>query len=190
MSGSLRRLSLVLGAVLAGALAGASVAQEPQHFNPKGKMPLRYTVEAQQQQRRILPLADRQDFQEAKRGFIAAPSYRRIMNDEGGVAWDYIDCSQRRTRLAWLKERWEAQRIALTDFAENTDKRMRDHGSKAGGTAGFQNHKSCIRSIIPALCSARPAGGGSGGYRGRSSRPDRSARCMPAERRRRRSGAP
>jgi alkyl sulfatase BDS1-like metallo-beta-lactamase superfamily hydrolase len=88
MSGSLRLLSLVLGAVLAGVLAGASVAQEPQHFSPKGKMPSRYTVEAQQQQRRILPLADRQDFQEAKRGFIAAPSYRKIMNDEGGVAWD------------------------------------------------------------------------------------------------------
>ena len=88
MNGSSRHLSLVLGAVLAGVLAGASVAQEPQHFSPKGKMPSRYTVEAQQQQRRILPLADRQDFQEAKRGFIAAPSYRRIMNDEGGVAWD------------------------------------------------------------------------------------------------------
>ena len=51
-------------------------------------MPSRYTIEAQQQQRRILPLADKQDFQEAKRGFIAAPSYRKIMNDKGGVAWN------------------------------------------------------------------------------------------------------
>ena len=64
------------------------MAQEPQHPSPKGKMPSRYTIEAQQHQRRILPLADKQDFQEAKRGFIAAPSYRKIMNDQGGEAWN------------------------------------------------------------------------------------------------------
>jgi alkyl sulfatase BDS1-like metallo-beta-lactamase superfamily hydrolase len=51
-------------------------------------MPSEYTIEAQQQQRRILPLADKQDFQEAKRGFIAAPSFRKIMNDKGDVAWN------------------------------------------------------------------------------------------------------
>ena len=34
------------------------------------------------------PFADKQDFEEAKRGFIAAPPYRKIMNDKGGVAWD------------------------------------------------------------------------------------------------------
>ena len=88
MSVSLRVLSLVFGVVVAGGLGSASVAQEPQHFNPKGKMPSRFTVEAQQEQRRILPLTDKQDFQEAKRGFIAAPSYRQIMNDKGGVAWN------------------------------------------------------------------------------------------------------
>src|SRR5687767_11490847 len=88
MTGSSKRLSLVLGVILAGVLGGTSVAQEPQHFSSKGKLPSRYTVEAQQQQRRILPLADKQDFHEAKRGFIAAPSYRKIMNDAGGVAWD------------------------------------------------------------------------------------------------------
>ena len=51
-------------------------------------MPSRYTIEAQQQQRRILPFADKQDFEEAKRGFIAAPPYRKIMNDKGDVAWN------------------------------------------------------------------------------------------------------
>ena len=70
---SLRLLTLVLGSAIAG-VSSSSVAQEPQHSSPKGKMPSRYTIEAQQQQRRILPLADKQDFEEAKRGFIAAPS--------------------------------------------------------------------------------------------------------------------
>ena len=51
-------------------------------------MPSQYTIEAQQQQRRILPFADKQDFEEAKRGFIAAPPYRKIMNDKGDVAWN------------------------------------------------------------------------------------------------------
>ncbi len=88
MGRSLKHLSVAYGVVLAGVLANVAVAQEPQHFSPKGKMPSQYTIEAQQQQRRILPLADKQDFQEAKRGFIAAPPYRKIMNDEGGVAWD------------------------------------------------------------------------------------------------------
>ncbi|MGO4677582.1 alkyl/aryl-sulfatase [Bosea sp. 2YAB26] len=88
MSGSLRILALVLGAVVAGAFGDASVAQEQQHFHPKGNMPSRFTIEAQEQQRRILPLADKQDFQEAKRGFIASPPYRKIMNDKGDVAWN------------------------------------------------------------------------------------------------------
>jgi alkyl sulfatase BDS1-like metallo-beta-lactamase superfamily hydrolase len=78
---------LVLVAV-AGKFSSTAIAQEPQHFSPKGKPPSKYTVEAQQKQREILPLADKQDFEEAKRGFIAAPSYRRIMNDKGDVVWN------------------------------------------------------------------------------------------------------
>jgi alkyl sulfatase BDS1-like metallo-beta-lactamase superfamily hydrolase len=45
-------------------------------------------IEAQQGQRRVLPFADTKDFEEAKRGFIAAPSFRKIMNDKGEVAWN------------------------------------------------------------------------------------------------------
>jgi alkyl sulfatase BDS1-like metallo-beta-lactamase superfamily hydrolase len=51
-------------------------------------MPSKYTIEAQQKQREILPLADKRDFEEAKRGFIAAPPYRKIMNDKGDVVWN------------------------------------------------------------------------------------------------------
>ncbi len=58
------------------------------HFHPKGKMPSQYTIAAQQKQRALLPFEDKQDFEEAKHGFIAAPPYRKIMNDKGGVAWN------------------------------------------------------------------------------------------------------
>jgi alkyl sulfatase BDS1-like metallo-beta-lactamase superfamily hydrolase len=60
----------------------------PGHFHAKGKAPSSFTIEAQRQQRLILPFSDRRDFDEADKGFIAAPDYRRIMTDKGGVAWD------------------------------------------------------------------------------------------------------
>jgi alkyl sulfatase BDS1-like metallo-beta-lactamase superfamily hydrolase len=60
----------------------------PPHFHPKGKLPSQHTIEALEQQRKLLPFTDTQDFAEAKRGFIAAPSFRKIMNDKGGVAWN------------------------------------------------------------------------------------------------------
>ena len=87
MSGSLK-LVHILAAVVAGGLTSSSLAQEAKHFSAKGKMPSQFTIEAQQEQRRVLPFADKQDFEEAKRGFIAAPSFRKIMNDKGDVAWN------------------------------------------------------------------------------------------------------
>lgn len=65
----------------------ASRATMP-HFHPKGKMPSTYTIEAQAQQRKLLSFEDKQDFEEAKQGFIAAPPYRKIMNDKGDIAWN------------------------------------------------------------------------------------------------------
>ncbi|MCX7792456.1 MAG: MBL fold metallo-hydrolase [Chloroflexaceae bacterium] len=58
------------------------------HFHPKGKLPSQFTIDAQNKARKLLPFSDTQDFEEAKRGFIAAPPYRKIMNDKGGVAWN------------------------------------------------------------------------------------------------------
>lgn len=58
------------------------------HFHPRGKLPSQYTVEKQKEQRRLLPFTDMQDFEQARQGFIAAPPYRMIMNDKGGVAWN------------------------------------------------------------------------------------------------------
>jgi alkyl sulfatase BDS1-like metallo-beta-lactamase superfamily hydrolase len=71
------------GAVLSdpGALAGG-------HFHPKGKPPSTFTIELQEGLRATLPFEDRRDFDEARRGFIAAPPYKQIMAEAGNVAWD------------------------------------------------------------------------------------------------------
>jgi len=66
----------------------ATAGSKAKHFDPKGKAPSSYTIEFQKHQRAILPFEDRRDFEEMKRGFIAAPQYRQIMADAGHVAWD------------------------------------------------------------------------------------------------------
>ena len=60
----------------------------PAHFHPRGTMPSAFTVEFQQEQRRVLPFEDRRDFEEAKRGFIAAPPSPVITGPSGRVVWD------------------------------------------------------------------------------------------------------
>jgi alkyl sulfatase BDS1-like metallo-beta-lactamase superfamily hydrolase len=58
------------------------------HFHPKGKLPSKYTVEQQRALRASLPFADRRDFEESKRGFVAAPPYRQIKSEAGAVVWN------------------------------------------------------------------------------------------------------
>jgi alkyl sulfatase BDS1-like metallo-beta-lactamase superfamily hydrolase len=75
------------------AAAGGSAVEDPgaaqgKHFHPKGKEPSKYTIELQDGVRATLPFDDKRDFEEAKRGFIAAPAYRKIMADAGNVAWN------------------------------------------------------------------------------------------------------
>ncbi|MEG9435136.1 MBL fold metallo-hydrolase [Edaphobacter sp. HDX4] len=82
------KISLFVFITVMSFVVTSATAQEPQHVSSKAKPPSQYTVQAQQEQRKILPLADKRDFEEAKRGFIAAPSYRKIMNEKGDVAWD------------------------------------------------------------------------------------------------------
>lgn len=68
---------------------GSIVTADPtKHFDPKGKHPSKYTIEYQNIQRKSLPFEDKRDFEEAKKGFIAAPDYKQIMADAGNVAWD------------------------------------------------------------------------------------------------------
>jgi alkyl sulfatase BDS1-like metallo-beta-lactamase superfamily hydrolase len=67
---------------------GADEPAGAAHFHPKGKPPSRYTIELQDGQRATLPFEDRRDFEEARRGFVAAPTYRQVMAEAGNVAWD------------------------------------------------------------------------------------------------------
>jgi alkyl sulfatase BDS1-like metallo-beta-lactamase superfamily hydrolase len=68
---------------------GAIVTADPsKHFDEKGKMPSKFTIELQNGLRKNLPFDDKRDFEEAKKGFIAAPPYKQIMAESGNVAWD------------------------------------------------------------------------------------------------------
>ena len=81
-------LLVMSGGVMA-AGGGDIVAVDPtKHFDPKGKMPSKFTLELQNGLRKSLPFEDKRDFEEAKKGFIAAPSYKQIMAESGNVAWD------------------------------------------------------------------------------------------------------
>jgi alkyl sulfatase BDS1-like metallo-beta-lactamase superfamily hydrolase len=79
--------SIALAAGGVGVVSDSSAA-EGKHFDEKGKLPSTFTVEKQNKLRRTLPFSDERDFEEAKRGFIAAPSYKQIMAEAGHVAWD------------------------------------------------------------------------------------------------------
>jgi len=80
---------IAIGAALVVSLtAAAGASDDLKHFSPKGKMPSKYTVEARNKALKSMPFEDKQDFEEAKKGFITAPPYRKIMQDNGGVAWD------------------------------------------------------------------------------------------------------
>ncbi|CAG19676.1 alkyl/aryl-sulfatase [Photobacterium profundum] len=71
-----------------GAVLSDPGAAEGKHFDPKGKLPSSFTIEIQQALRKSLPLSDSRDFDEAKKGFIAAPDYKQIQAEAGNVAWD------------------------------------------------------------------------------------------------------
>ena len=71
-----------------GAIVADPGALQGKHFDAKGKLPSSYTVDLQNEQRKILPFEDKRDFEESSKGFIAAPAYKTIMADAGNVAWD------------------------------------------------------------------------------------------------------
>ncbi|MEJ2793258.1 alkyl sulfatase dimerization domain-containing protein [Iodobacter sp. LRB] len=97
----IKTLSLVLSMALMGGVSAVSIAAggggvaatDPnaalgKHFDAKGKMPSQYTKALIEAQRSSLPFEDTRDFEESKKGFIAAPSYKEIMADAGHVAWN------------------------------------------------------------------------------------------------------
>jgi len=84
-------VGLVSGFALLGG-SGFAAAQEVSvpdgHFHPAGKMPSKFTLEIREGLKATLPFDDARDFEENRRGFIAAPKFRTIMADAGHVAWD------------------------------------------------------------------------------------------------------
>lgn len=83
-----QRLSISITLIWFLSSTSVSIATQVEHFHDKGKQPSSYTIEKQQQLRKTLPFADKQDFEEQKKGFIAAPPYKQIMAKKGHVAWD------------------------------------------------------------------------------------------------------
>ncbi len=84
-----RRPSMpVLVLLTAAAFAPGALLAQDTHFDPKGTLPSKYTIELRDGLSATLPFDDKRDFEEAKKGFIAAPDYKQIMADAGNVAWD------------------------------------------------------------------------------------------------------
>ena len=65
-----------------------NVSAQSEHFHPKGKPPSEHTKNVLEQARSGLPFADKRDFEEQKKGFIAAPESKKIMAEAGHAAWD------------------------------------------------------------------------------------------------------
>ena len=63
-------------------------SQDIGHFDPKGKAPSEFVITKWEELNNKLPFEDERDFEEQKKGFIAAPDYKEIMADDGHVAWD------------------------------------------------------------------------------------------------------
>ena len=89
-------LSLVLAtaATLPAQAAGPGASTLPyaespdEHFHPLGKPPSEHTLEVIKKARETLPFADRRDFEEAEKGFIAPLKSKIIKSDAGPTAWD------------------------------------------------------------------------------------------------------
>ena len=81
-------LFLTAGAARAQGAGVEHPAADAKHFDAKGQPPSTYTLEVRKGLIATLPFADKRDFDEAKKGFIAEPPYKQIMADAGNVAWD------------------------------------------------------------------------------------------------------
>lgn len=75
-------------ALVAGFFVACATSTYAQHFDAKGKPPSEHTIKVLKDARATLPFSDTRDFEEYKKGFIAAPKSRKIMADAGHVAWD------------------------------------------------------------------------------------------------------
>ena len=84
----MKHVSLAILALAMTALFVATSAAQTGHFHPKGKMPSEHTLKVLAAARATLPFADKRDFAEEEKGFIAAPESWKIKGNAGNVAWD------------------------------------------------------------------------------------------------------
>ena len=59
------------------------------HVHPQAQPPSQATVALQRMARSSLPFEDKRDFEESKRGFVAAPTYTEIKTARGTPAWNF-----------------------------------------------------------------------------------------------------
>ena len=74
---------LIAGAAVSLMLAGGALAADIKHFHPKGKPPSEHTIEVIKKARATMNFADKRDFDEQNKGFIAAPESMKIKADAG-----------------------------------------------------------------------------------------------------------
>lgn len=79
---------LAVAALTATACTNGNSQADNGHFHPKGKAPSQHTLALRAENAAGLPFTDGRDLEEAARGFIAAPAFKKIMADAGHVAWD------------------------------------------------------------------------------------------------------
>ena len=104
------------------AAGGGAVVVDPgaakgQHFHPKGQPASATTIKLWEQQQASLPFEDKRDFEEAKRGFIAAPAFKQIKRADGGIAWDMASYDWLLTGQAFKSINPSLQRQALLNMA-------------------------------------------------------------------------
>jgi alkyl sulfatase BDS1-like metallo-beta-lactamase superfamily hydrolase len=83
----MKKLLIAFLAMTIGCFLGNGVFAEGNHFDPKGNAPSKFTVQNWEDVKNKMPFKDKRDFEEQKKGFIAAPEYKEIMADAGHVAW-------------------------------------------------------------------------------------------------------
>ncbi len=83
---SLRRFAVWLAPLLI--VLASACAQAGDETNGDVKPASNATLALQQQWRVALPFDDELDFEESRRGLLATPGYRQIMDEDGRVVWD------------------------------------------------------------------------------------------------------
>lgn len=81
-------VSLCSSALLFLGLIGSGLAAGLEHFDPAGAAASAHTRALQHALRESLPFEDRRDFEESRRGLIAQPANRQIVDANGNIIWD------------------------------------------------------------------------------------------------------